>query len=183
VAKERTVSYFSRSHLILSAVIALSSVFSYIPHAEASQQVVLKYRIFQQNVSVRELRTLADTGKASDTLKFYLDKAGKEPDDLRRALTQEVKVNPTLLYRVLNSPIGEGMLDQASQVIHTPSKRADIQSLRGALVSSALDDGNITLIETLENYPTQEVYLEGDRVAEVMQNINRWINRFPRFGS
>jgi len=70
-------------------------------------------------------------------------------------------------------------LDQASQVIHTPSNRANRQSLRGALVSSALPNGKITLIETLQNYPTPEVHVEGDRLVEVVQRISQVTERLP----
>jgi hypothetical protein len=105
--------------------------------------------------------------------------ARREPEELRRTLTQEVQVDPILLYRVLNSVPGELLLDRVSQVIHTPTNRANQQSLRAALVSSALPDGNITLIETLQNYSTPEVHVEGDRLVEVVRNINRVLGRLP----
>jgi hypothetical protein len=133
-------------------------------------------------VSVPELSTFAQTGELSTKLQFYLKLARREPDQLRRTLTQEIKVNPILLSRVLNSPIGEVMLDQASQVIHTPTNRADRESLRGAIVSSALPDSQITLIEILENYPTPDVHVEGDRIVEVVQKISQVIGRLPNIG-
>jgi len=71
------------------------------------------------------------------------------------------------------------MLDQVSQVVHTPTNRANRESLRSALVSSALPDGKITLIETLEKYPTQEVHVEGDRIAEFVDNMRRVFGRLP----
>jgi hypothetical protein len=74
------------------------------------------------------------------------------------------------------------MLDQASQVIHTPTNRADRESLRGAIVSSALPDSQITLIEILENYPTPDVHVEGDRIVEVVQKISQVIGRLPNIG-
>jgi hypothetical protein len=80
---------------------------------------------------------------------------------------------------MLNNPVGETMLDQVSQVIHTPTNRASRESLRAALVSSALPDGQITLIETLENYPTSEVHVEGNRLAEVAQTITKVLGRLP----
>lgn len=73
------------------------------------------------------------------------------------------------------------MLDQVSQVVHTPSDRASRESLRSAFVSSALPDGQITLIETLENYPTSEVHVEGDRLAEVAEKITQLLGRLPSF--
>lgn len=165
----------------LFGLVALPSVF-FITPADAAESVVLKYSFLQETVSVPELTTFAKTGELSPSLKAYLKLAGKEPDQLRRALTQEVPVNPTLLYRILTNPVGEAMLDRVSEVVHTPTNRANRESLRGALVSSALPDGKITLVETLENYPTPEVYVEGDRLAEVAQNITRVFGHLPNIG-
>lgn len=147
--------------------------------ADAAESVVLKYRFLRETISVTELAKFARTGELSSTLKTYLKLAGREPDELRRALTQEVRVNPNILYRVLSNPIGEVMLDQVSEVIHTPDNQANRQSLRGALVSSALPDNQITLIETLENYPTPEVHVEGERLVQVAQKIQDVFRRLP----
>lgn len=165
-------------HLIWCSV-AVMAICGWSPRADAAQSVVLKYRFLQEKISVPELATFARTGELSPSLKTYLRLANREPDELRRALTQEVKVNPNLLYRVLNSPIGDVMLDQVSEVVHTPDNQANRQSLRGALVSSALSDNQITLIETLENYPTPEVYVEGERLVEVAQKIRDVFRRLP----
>lgn len=178
--KKRKINYCSLAlHSLVSSVV-LQSIFFFSTPVEAAESVVLKYRFLRENVSVSELRTLADTGELSPKLQFYLKLANREPAELRRTLTQEVKVNPTLLYRVLNTPIGEAMIDRVSEVVHTPTNRANRESMRGALVSSALPDGKITLIETLENYPTPEVHVEGERLAEIMENIRRLLGRLPR---
>lgn len=149
--------------------------------AEAAQSVVLKYRFLRESISIKELSTFARTGELSPTLRTYLKLAGKEPDQLRRALTQEVNVNPNVLSQLLNTPIGELMLAQVSEVVHTPDNVANRESLRGALVSSALPDGKVTLIKTLEEYPTPEVHVEGERVVEVAQKIGNLFRRLPNF--
>jgi len=71
------------------------------------------------------------------------------------------------------------MLDRVSEVIHTPTNRANRQSLRSALVISALNDNQITLIEILENYPTADVHVEGDRLADILQQITRLSQGLP----
>ena len=149
--------------------------------ADASERAVLKYRILQASVSVPELARFAKTGEVSTSVGFYIKMAGTAPQDVRRPLNEEVKVNHFLLSRVLNTPVGEVLLDQISQVIHTPDNLANRQSLRAALVSSALVDGKITLIETLQNYPTQQVHVEGDRLVEVYNQLNQLARRLPRF--
>jgi hypothetical protein len=179
VPKKNKSNYFFCLRGWIIGFVVLLSVGFWSDRAEAAQWVVLKYRFLRERVSVPELTTFVKTGELSRTLRAYLKLAKKEPAELRRTLTQEVKVNPTFLYQVLKTPVGDGMLDQVSQVVHTPSNRANRESLRGALVSSALPDGNITLIETLQNYPTPEVHVEGERLAEVIQNISKLIGRLP----
>ncbi|MEW6493740.1 MAG: alpha/beta hydrolase [Cyanobacteriota bacterium] len=171
--------YLPLSLRFILGLVTLMGVFHWNTRADAADSVVLKYRFLRETVSVQELTTFAETGELSTSLKTYLRMAGKEPAELRRTLTQEVSANPIVLYRVLNSPPGELLLDQASQVIHTPTNRANRQSLRGALVSSALPNGKITLIETLQNYPTPEVHVEGNRLVEVVQKISQVTKRLP----
>lgn len=92
---------------------------------------------------------------------------------IRFYLIEPVKVNPVFLDRVLNSRIGNVILDEVSQVIHTPSGRADRQALRAALVLSASRDGEIMLVEIIQNYPTPEVKVEGERLESAFRLLRR----------
>ncbi|NES25930.1 MAG: alpha/beta hydrolase, partial [Symploca sp. SIO3E6] len=42
-----------------------------------------------------------------------------------------------------------------------------------ALVASALEDNQITLLEVLQNYPTSEVVVEGERLLEAVEEFNK----------
>ncbi|HEY9812096.1 MAG TPA: alpha/beta hydrolase, partial [Candidatus Sericytochromatia bacterium] len=64
--------------------------------ADASERAVLKYRILQASVSVPELARFAKTGEVSTSVGFYIKMAGTAPQDVRRPLKEEVKVNPFL---------------------------------------------------------------------------------------
>ena len=171
--------YLPQSMRLLVAWFALTGVLFGNARVEAAESVVLKYRFLRETISVRELSTFAKTGELSTKLRVYLALAKREPKDLRRALTQEVPANPNVLYQVLNSFVGELLLDRVSEVVHTPSNRANRESLRSALVSSGLRDNKITLIETLENYPTPEVHVEGERLAEAAQRMVRVLGPLP----
>jgi Alpha/beta hydrolase of unknown function (DUF1400) len=141
--------------------------------AFAAEKVVLKYRVFRESLSVTELSTFADTGKLSIPLRVGLKLAQQDPNKVRRYLTESVKVNPMILDRVLNSPVGNVVLDQISQVIHTPSRKADRQAMRSALVLSASEDGDIKLIEVIKNYPGAEVEVDGDRLEKAYNQLRR----------
>lgn len=154
-------------------LVATAGVLLLSSSALAADRVVLKYRIFSQSISVKELSTFTETGELSNSLRINLALARQDPKAIRRYLTDPVRVNAVFLDRVLNSPVGNFILDQISQVIHTPSRRADRQALRGALVLSASRDNTITLIETIQNYPTSQLEVEGDRLESAYLQLSR----------
>ncbi len=171
---------FNKPQLIFSLMLAMLGLFSTKVPVQAAQTVILKYSILRESVSVEELSRLANTGEASRSLKSYLKLANKEPEELRSLLNNNVDVDPVFLSKVLNSFAGNMVLDPVGEVIHTPSKRANRESLRGALVTSALSDKNIRLIEIFENYPTQEIHVDGDRLAEIYQSLEGFVSNVPR---
>jgi hypothetical protein len=168
------------TNIFVSLIVSLIGILSVRVPAQAAEQVILKYSILRESVSVAELSTLAKTGETSNSLKAYLKLANKQPEDLRALLNKNVDVDPVFLSKMLNSFAAGMILDPLGEVIHTPSKKANRESLRGALVTSALSDKNIRVIEIFENYPTQEIHVDGDRLVEVYQDIEGLINKVPR---
>ena len=134
--------------------------------AAAAEKVVLKYSAIRMTLPLSELEVFAETGKMSPGLEMLLGKAKKDPEAVRRYLTRSVKVSQRFLDQTLNSKVGEVILDEVGQVIRTPSGNANREALRSALVLSATNDNEITLLETMKNYPSPEVYVEGDRLVE-----------------
>ena len=147
-------------------LVAGAGILFYSSAAVASEKVVLKYSVIRMTLPVSELEVFAETGKMSPALEMLLGQAKKDPEVVRRTLTRPVKVSQRLLERTLNSKLGEMVLDEVGQVIQTPSGTANQEALRKALVLSASSDNQITLLETIKNYPTSEVYVEGDRLVE-----------------
>lgn len=152
-------------------LITTIGVLLYGTEAIAAQRVILKYGILRESVSVRELSQFARTGALSPSLQSYLGAAKANPAEVRNSLTREVKVNQIALDRVLNSRPGELLLDEVAQSIHTPHQRADRQALRSAMVLSAAGDNRVSLIEVLENYPTDEVEVEGARLVQTYERL------------
>jgi hypothetical protein len=138
----------------------------YSSAAAAAEKVVLKYSAIRMTLPVSELEIFAETGKMSPGLEMLLGKAKKDPEVVRRSLMRPVKVSQSLLDRTLNSKVGEIILDEVGQVIRTPSGKANREALREALVLSATNDNEITLLEAMKNYPAPEVNVEGDRLVE-----------------
>jgi hypothetical protein len=176
----RSCHPFRLKSLSLSSILAgLGAIALSLPTA-AAERVILKYSILRESISVAELSTLAKTGEASDSLKAYLIMVNKRPEDLQRVLAYKVNVDPVFLSKMLNSFPGEFMLEQIGIAIHTPSQKSDKQALRGAIVTSAMSDGNLSLIEVLQNYPTEEVHVEGDRLVELYSQLKGMMDGLSR---
>ena len=122
---------------------------------KASEEIIFTYGGATQTVSLEELQDFAATGEISPSLNFLLNFSKQNPAMMRWILKQEFPADTRLVYDLLNTAPGEYVLSQTSNVVSSKSERANVKALRGALVASASDDNIISLIEVLENYPTQ----------------------------
>ena len=158
-------------HVLVLLTVSVGTML-YSTASLAAEKVVLKYGIFQESISVAELSSFAETGKPSPTLAAYMKLANKRPEEVRDALTKQVKVSPVVLDRALNNIVGEQILDEVGKTIHTSADTANRQALRSALVLSASDDSKISLIEAIQKYPTQAVEVEGDRLVDTATKLS-----------
>lgn len=164
--------------LAASAGVLLSTNQALLPsQANAAEQVRLNYRTFRQSIAVEELSTFAKTGKLSTSVRSNLASSRQDPKIIRQYLTHAVGVDAAFLDKVLNSLAGNLILNQLSKVIYTPSHRANPQALRETLVASASRDNTITLMEIIQNYPTSEVEVNGDRLEGVYRQFLRLTGR------
>ena len=149
-----------------------ASILLYSTNANAAERVILKYGNFQGTVSVKELNQFVQTGKTNPTLEAYLKASGQNPALARKALTAGIKADPSLLNSLLSSWAGPVLLDQVGEVVHSPANPAEQQNLRSALAKSISKDGQVTLLNSIQNYPANSVEIEGDRLIPVYKRLS-----------
>lgn len=154
--------------LILAAVMGF--VVKVTP-ALGAETVILKYGIIKLPVQMTELENFVATGEMSPTLTLLLSKTPQRADTVRRTLGKSIRVNPEFLEVTLNRKIGQIMLDQVGQVIYPNDGQKDREGLRSALLLSAQDNRQLTILETIKNYPSEEVIVDGERLMELYQKI------------
>jgi hypothetical protein len=138
--------------------------------ALAADELVLTYGVLQTSIPIADLEALASTGTVSNQLSFYLNLANLAPNLLRTVLTSELPIHHNLLDDLLNSEGGEYLLSEITQIVHTPSQQANLQALRSEVVLAA-DDRQITLLEVLQNYPTQQVFINGANLLQLAREL------------
>lgn len=145
--------------------------------ALAAERVVFTYGPLGRSIPVADLQTLAETGKPTRQIRWYLNIADIEAETLQQILTKEIGANLRLVDRVGYSLPGEYVLHQIGNTVHTKSRRANIQALRAAFILSASNDNRISLLEFLQNYPTQEMYVDGRSLVTFVSDVEGVIDR------
>ena len=141
--------------------------------AMAADRLVVTFGPLGRSIPVEDLRALADTGETTRQIRWYLNVADLDAETFRQILTREVNIDQQLIDRVTYSLPGEFLLHEIGNTIHTKSRRANIQALRAAFLLSTSGDDKISLIEFLEQYPTQELYVDGVSLLNFVQDVDR----------
>ena len=165
----------------IAAIVTGMAIFLSSNRVDAASEIIFTYGGATQSVALSELQDFADTGEISPSLDFLLNFSRQNPFLMRWILRQEFPANTKLIYDLLNTAPGEYVLSQTSSVVSSKSQRANVKALRGALVSSASNDDVISLIELLENYPTQQVYVDGKILAKVGQNLSQFVEETNKY--
>lgn len=157
--------------------------------ADAAQTLVISYGPLNATVGIADLEALVQTGETSADLQFYLNLAGLDPNLIRDVLKMELGANTRFVEDLLNSNSGNQLLAEMSEVIHLPPNRPDIQVLKSSdqryrdpsdsenqaalklALMKAADDRQLTILEVLQHYPTQRVYLDAAKLIELANSF------------
>lgn len=136
-----------------------------------ADELVLAYGLFQPSFAVSDLEHFVETGDLPNGWEIYLSLADINQDDLRALLAREIPLNLATVDHLMNSPVGEQILDAVGQVIHTPSRQANVQAIRSAFVLAVQDDGRVSILDFLNHYPNSKVYVDLSRLGTVMNAL------------
>jgi hypothetical protein len=164
--------------LLLAISVAVGATVTLVPSGQAAETVVLRYGIFRRSLPVADLTNFVETGETSGRLRRYLRLADLEPEQFRQTLSEGITANPNSLKLLLESPAGDVLLGEVGEYMYVPNRRDDHEILRSALTASAEDDDQISLIEVLENYPSEKVYINVNKVVSTYQQFASIQERF-----
>ena len=159
--------------LVLTGLIlflALDSIFSLAP-SFAAEDIAFRYAIFEESLSVEDLRTYAETQKASSTLKQLLGfLSPEERGAVQQVLQIKLPLNVVTVDKVLDTELGKKILSQVAKI----TKRRDnagVQALRGASILSTISQNGLSVVSFLEAYPSQRITINVAQVSELTSFI------------
>lgn len=125
----------------------------------------------QAAVNVKDLQAFAETGKRTKTIAQAVGVSDVNADTLRGLMTLELGVDVAQLADALYSQTGETVADSIAQIVTTRSGYESDKALRAAILLAAADDGRISFLEVLQKYPTSDMYIQVDKINEVVSKL------------
>lgn len=169
----------SISGLMLALGVGLHS-----PAALAAENLVFVSGAFRRSIAVADLELLAKTGEARGLLIDVLRFSRQDPAEMARLLNQSISLPVTLVSRLLNTRIGEALLERLAQVVYPlRAPGVGLPALRSAVVMGlANNQGSISAISFLRAYPAQELEVNIPALLAVVQKASS-VTELVRFFS
>ena len=129
------------------------------PGAIAGENLVFVSGAFRRSIAVADLDHLAKTGQATGLSADVLAISKQNPKEVAKLLNQSVSLPITLISRLLNTRIGEAVLQRLAKVIYPLKASQDgVVALRSAVILGlANGNGSINAISFLQAYPVPEI--------------------------
>ena len=157
----------------IAALTVLSVLSGINTRAQAAQTVVVRRGSSAQTIDVADLKTLAETGKASPKLQAYARKLRpEERETILSAFKANFNMNPVAVRNFLDTPTGNALVSAIANAT-SRSDRVGELLVKSALVSGARSPEGLSLIRFIEAYPSPRLEINLDRAFLVAGNFNR----------
>jgi len=147
-----------KRRVVVASLLALGMGLS-SPAAIAGENLVFVSGAFRRSIAVADLDHLAKTGQATGLMADVLAFSKQKPAEVAKLLNQSISLPITLVSRLLNTRIGEAVLERLAKVIYPLKASQDgIVALRAAVILGLADGkGSINAISFLKAYPVAEM--------------------------
>lgn len=159
---------------------AIAGVMLSCSSAFAAERIVVNIwgGLIQAPIKVRDLERFAETGKMTKTISQAVGASNVNADTIRGLMTLELGVDLVQLADVLYSSTGETVADSIGEVFRTRSGYENAKALRAAIILAAADDGRISMLEVLQKYPTSDMYIEVNKINEIVNRVEDLLENF-----
>ena len=166
-------------------ILFINQIFFNVPKAQSAEKIKIIYSIFSRTITVDSLKTFAESGNSSKSLRKILNATGSSDEKIQSILNNKFEIPITIASKLVYSEIGNVFLNRLSSILHTPNTN-DERTGRLALRSSVIQglytgNGKIDLVSFFKSYPTKTVILNVNALSKVMnkvQSISELLNFF-----
>jgi len=146
--------------------------------AVGAERIKFNYGLLEESIPISSLETYVKTGKVDDNLATYKRYVGtKQLTQLRKALITPIDLNQVEVSQFLYTPIGERLIETLGKVIQTESHLSGFYAIRAALILSAADQKNFTLLNILRKFPASSISINLNQSLEIVNALQNLVNQ------
>ncbi|MEM7592023.1 MAG: alpha/beta hydrolase [Cyanobacteria bacterium P01_A01_bin.83] len=139
----------------ISSILLSSSVL-------AAERITFNFSpLGQFKIRVKDLEAFASEGEISSELAFYLNRL--PPQQLAKIselLSTPLELDPLTISKFSNSSVGEAVIKNFGKAIRVDSNLNGFYALRGAMIAAAFDREGLTIINLLQQFPSDTIHLD-----------------------
>ena len=139
--------------------------------AVAAERVVLTYGPIQAPIKVKDLKTFAETGEKTKTIKQIVKASGLDEDTLRGLMSLEVGFDLVPFACLICSPTGMELVEDVALTLRTHRRVENGTALHAALINAVSDDGKISFLDFLAYYPVPGMYVDVANIPQTVEKI------------
>ncbi len=167
---------FSKSLILrIFLILFINQIFFNAPKAQSAEKIKIIYSIFSRTITVDSLKTFAENGNSSKSLRKVLNATGSPDEKIQSILNNKFEIPLTIASKLVYSEIGNVFLNRLSSILHTPNtndERTGMLALRSSVIQGLYTgNGKINLISFFESYPTKTVILNVNALSKVMNKV------------
>ncbi|MGL5940788.1 MAG: alpha/beta hydrolase [Waterburya sp.] len=155
---------------LINLVLGVSTVFFPVA-VVAAERITLNFPPFGQfNIQVEDLETFVATGEVSSKLAYYLDRLSpQQVARLPELLSTSLELHPLTIAKFSNSTIGETVIRNFGKGIRADVNQNGFFALRGSIIAAAFDSGGLTVMNLLQQFPLETVYVDLEVLNQYFQ--------------
>ncbi|MGK7912281.1 MAG: alpha/beta hydrolase [Synechococcus sp.] len=154
---------YSRITAPVSALcLAFTSAMLVASPARSADEISVRFGPFQRAIPVEDLETFVNTGDVPRSLRWYANRLTVEEQAAIRAVLREpLNVETNFLNAFIDSHIGGTLLQRSVALFWGgPNDEALLRALRASLILGSFEEGGLTVMNAVRNYPLSQVRLD-----------------------
>ncbi len=147
---------------------------SWTPALPAAENIVLVSGAFRRSIPVDDMEWLASHGEARGLLADLLRLGKQQPAEVGKLLNQSFPVPLVLVSRLLNTRIGEALLERLAKIVYPlKAEGSGVPALRAAMVIGIAEaDGKLSPIGFLKAYPNRDLEVNLPALLSLLSKAN-----------
>jgi predicted dienelactone hydrolase/uncharacterized membrane protein YccF (DUF307 family) len=169
---------------LISFILTISAALIPI-EATAAERITFSFAPFGQfDIQIDDLEKFITKGEISAELAYYLNRLSpKQVARLPQLLSTPLEFNALTISKFSNSAIGTDVIKNFGKGIRSDINQNGFLALRGAIIAAAFDSQGLTVMNVLQKFPLETIYLDlsvlnqyirqGEKLLAEREIINR----------